>query len=80
MKKPRCYTPIVIAEGESPAVLPPHVPLVIKLSAPRQTVDKATPDLSKISSVLATYTYIYFIQLIRLSYDSGIETAREPRL
>ena len=58
---------------------PPPTPLVIKLSALRQTVDKAAPDLSKISSILAIYTYIYFIQLIRLSYDLGTETAREPR-
>ena len=79
VKKPRRYTPTVIAEGESAAVLPPPAPLVIKLSAPRQTVDKAAPDLCKISSILATYTYIYFIQFIRLSYDSGTETARESR-
>ena len=64
VKKPRRYTPIVIAEGESATVLSPPVPLIIKLSAPRQTVDKAAPDLSKISSILATCTYI-FIQLIR---------------
>ena len=35
VKKPRRYTPTVIAEGESAAVFPPPAPLVIKLSAPR---------------------------------------------
>jgi len=79
VKKPRCYTPTVIAEGESVAVPPPPALLVVKLSALRQTIDKAIPDLSNISSILAIYTYIYFIQLIRLSYDSGTETARELR-
>ena len=59
MIKPRRYTPTVIAEGESAVVPPPLAPLVIKLSAPSQTVDKAAPDLSKISSILATYTYIF---------------------
>ena len=59
MKKPRRYTPTVIADGESAAVLPPLASLVIKLSASRQTVDKAAPDLNKISSILATYTYIF---------------------
>jgi len=78
VKKARRYTPAVIAEGESAAV-PPLASLVIKLSALRQTVDKVVPDLSKISSILAIYTYIYFMQLIRLSYDSRSETAREPR-
>jgi len=58
--------------------VPPPAPLVIKLSARRQTTDKAVLDLGKISLTLATCTYI-FIQLIRLSYDSGTETAREPR-
>ena len=79
MKKPRRYTPTVIIESESVTVLPPPVPLVIKLSAPRQTVDKAATDLSKISSVLVTYTYIFFMQLIRLSYDSGTKMTRDPR-
>ena len=79
VKKPRRYTLTVIAKGESTAVPPPPTPLVIKLLAPRQTVDKVVPDLSNISSILATDTYIYFIQLICLSYDSGTETARESR-
>ena len=35
LKKPRRYTPTVIAEGESAAVPLPPAPLVIKLSAPR---------------------------------------------
>ena len=61
VKKPRRYTPTIIAEGESAAVPPPPTPLVIKLSASRQTVDKIVPDLSKISSILATYTYIHIL-------------------
>ena len=79
VKKPRRYTPAVIAEGESTATPPPPAPLIIKLSAPRQTVGKAVYDLSKISSVLATYTYI-FHSAHCLFYDSGTETARELRL
>jgi len=61
VKKSRRCTPTVIAEGKSAAVFPPPAPLVIKLSAQRQTTDKAVPDLGKISSILATYTYIYSI-------------------
>jgi len=52
VKKPRRYAPTVIAEGESSAVPPPPAPLVIKLSAPRQTAGKATPDPGMINSVL----------------------------
>ena len=59
MKKPRRYTPTIIVEGESTAVPPPPAPLVIKLSAPRQTVGKAVPNLSKISSILAIRIYIF---------------------
>ena len=43
VKKPHRYAPMVIAEGESSAVPPPPAPLVIKLSAPRQTAGKAAP-------------------------------------
>ena len=58
VKKPHRYAPMVIAEGESSAV-PPLAPLVIKLSAPRQTAGKAVPDPSKISSILAIHSYIF---------------------
>ena len=57
---------------------PPLTPLVIRLSAPKQTIDKAVPDLSKASPVLATYSYI-FRTAHCLFYDSGTETARDPR-
>jgi len=79
VKKPHRFTPTIIADGESTAMRPPSAPLVIKLSAPRQTVGKVVHDLSKISSVLAIYTYIFFMQLIRLSYDSGTKMTRDPR-
>ena len=78
MKKPHRYTPTVIVEGESTAVSPPPTLLVIKLSAPRQTVGKAVPDPSRISSVLATYSYI-FRTAYYLFYDLGTETVRDPR-
>ena len=78
VKKPHRYTFAVIAKGESAAMPPPHAPLVIRLSAQKQTIDKVVPDLGKISSFLQ-HVLIYFIQLICLSYDSGTETAREPR-
>ena len=55
VKKPHRYTPAVITEGESSAVPPPPAPLVIRLSAPRQTAGKAAPDPGKISSVLIIY-------------------------
>ena len=59
VKKSRRYTPTIIAEGELAAVSPPPALLVIKLSAQRQTIDKAVPDLGKISFILATCTYIF---------------------
>ena len=59
VKKPRRYTPAVIAEGESAAVPLPPAPLVIRLSAQKQTIDKAFPDLGKISFTLVTCTYIF---------------------
>ena len=59
MKKPRRYAPTVIAEGESAAVPPPSAPLVIRLSVLKQTIDKVVSDLSKISSILATYAYVF---------------------
>ena len=77
VKRPRRYTPTVIAEGESTAMPPPPVPLVIKLSALRQTVDKAAPDLSKISSIFATHTYIFHTAHC-FFYDSGTKTVRDP--
>ena len=57
MKKPRRYTPTIIAEGESAVV--PLAPLVIRLSAQKQTIDKAVPDLGKISFILAICIYIF---------------------
>ena len=60
VKKPRRYTPTVITEGESAAVLPP-VQLVIKLSTQKQTTDKAIPGLGKINSIFVTRTYIFHI-------------------
>ena len=59
VKKPRCYTPTIIAEGESAAVPPPPAPLVIRLSAQKQTTDTAVPGLGKISFPLAACTYIF---------------------
>ena len=60
MKKPRRYTPTIIAQGESAAVPPPPAPLVIiRLSAQKQTIDKVVPDLGKINFILATCTYIF---------------------
>ena len=47
-KRPRRYTLTIIAKGESAAV-PPLAPLVIKLSAQKQTTDKAVPGLGKTS-------------------------------
>jgi len=74
VKKPRRYTPTVIAEGESAAVPPPPALLVIKLSAQKQTTNKDVPGLGKTSFIFSpTCTYI-FQQLICLSHD------QEPRL
>ena len=50
-KKPHRYTPTIIAEGESAAVPPPPALLVIKLSAQKQTTDKAVPGLGKTSFI-----------------------------
>ena len=61
MKKPRRYTPIIIADGESAAVPPPPAPLVIRLSAQKQAIDKAVPDLGKISFILVTCIYIFHV-------------------
>jgi len=77
VKKPRRYAPTVITEGES-STMPPLAPLVIKLSAPRQTVGKVVPDPSKISYVLTTYSYIFHTAHC-LFHDSGTETVRDPR-
>ena len=55
VKRSRRYTPTIIAEGESTMAPPPPAILVIRLSAPRQTIGKAVPDPSKISSVLIIY-------------------------
>ena len=73
MKKPRRYAPMVIAEGEPSAVPSPPAPLVIKLSASRQTTGKAAPDPGKISSVLVFHITHYLL------YDSGTEAVRSPR-
>ena len=60
VKKPRRYTPTIIAEGESVAVPPPPAPLVIRLLAQKQTINKAVPDLVNISFILAICTYIFY--------------------
>ena len=77
MKKPRRYTPTIIAEGESATVPPPPALLVIRLSAQKQTIDKVVPDLGKISFILATCNYIFHTAHLFI-YDLGTETAREP--
>ena len=59
MKKPRRYAPTVITEGESSAVPSLPAPLVIRLSAPRQTAGKAAPDPSMINSVLIVQSYVF---------------------
>ena len=59
VKKPYRYTPTVIVESKSVVVPPPLASLVIRLSAQKQTIDKAVPDLRKISFILATCTYIF---------------------
>jgi len=79
VKKPRRYAPTVIVEGKSSAVPPPPAPLVIKLSAPRQTAGKAVPDPNKISSVLAIHSYIFHTTHC-LFHDSGAEAVRDPRV
>jgi len=71
VKKPRRYGPTVIVEGKSSAV-PPLDPLIIKLSAPRQTAGIAILDLSKISSVLAIHSHIFHTAHCLL-HDSGTE-------
>ena len=73
------YTPTIIVEGESAAVPPPPAPLVIRLLAQRRRLlIKLFPTWVRSVSFLR-HVLIYFIQLICLSYDSGTETAREPR-
>ena len=59
MKKPRRHTPTVIAESESAAVALTPAPLIIKLSAQKQTTDKAIPALGKTSSIFVTHIYTY---------------------
>ena len=64
-KKPHRYTPTIIAEGESAAVPPPLTPLVVRLLAQKQTIDKAVPNLGKTSFTrfsslfFLTCTYIF---------------------
>ena len=58
VKKPRRYTFTVITEGESAIVPPPPTLLVIKLSAQKQTTDKAIPSLGKTSFIFTTCIYI----------------------
>ena len=60
VKKPRRYTPTIITEGELAACLL-LLSLVIKLSAQKQTTDKAVPGLGKTSFFFATCTYIFHI-------------------
>jgi len=78
VKKPHRYAPTVIAEGESSAVPPPPAPLVIKLSAPKQTTGKAIPDLSKISSILVIHSYVFHTAHYLL-HDSGTEVVKDSR-
>ena len=59
VKKPRRYTPTIISEGESAAVPPPPALLVIRLSAQKQTINKAVPDLGEVSFIFVTCTYIF---------------------
>jgi len=67
VKKPRRYTPTVNLEGESAIVPPPPAPLVIKLSAQKQTTDKAIPGLGKTSFIFCdTYLYISCSSLVYL--------------
>ena len=57
---------------------PPPAPLVIRLSAPRQTTSKAAPDPGKTSSVLIIQSYV-FQTAHCLLYDLGTEAVRSPR-
>ena len=66
VKKPHRYTPTIITEGETVTVSPPPAPLVIKLSAQKQTTDKAVPSLGKTSftrfpSIFFLHVLIYFV-------------------
>jgi len=54
MKKPRRHTP-VIAERESIAIVPPPIPLIIKLSVQKKAPEKAAPGLGKISFCLQDF-------------------------
>ena len=81
MKKPRRYTPTIIAEGESAAVpSPPPAPLVIKLSAQKQMTDKAVLGLGKTS--FTHLPSLFFLDLcLYISYNSFVyPTIQEPRL
>ena len=80
VKKPRRYTPTIIAEGESAAVPPSPAPLVIKLSAQKQTTDKAVPSLGKTS--FTHFSSIFFFDMyLYISYNSFVyPTIQEPRL
>ena len=51
MKKPRRYAPMVVAEGEPSAALPPPALLVTELLAPKPTTGEAAPDPGKISFI-----------------------------
>ena len=76
VKKPRHYTPTVIAEGESAAVPPPPTLLVIKLLAQKQTTDKAIPSLGKTS-----FTHFLFDMYLYILYSSFVyPMIQEPRL
>ena len=54
MKKPRRHT-LVIVESESVAIVPPPVPLVIKLSVQKKAPETVDPALGKISSRLQVF-------------------------
>ena len=60
VKNPRRYTLTIITEGESAAVPPPPALLVVRLSAQKQTTDKAIPGLGKTSFIhFLSCTYIF---------------------
>jgi len=59
VKKPRCYTPTVIAVGESAVVPPPPAPLVIKLVAQKQSTEKAVSDLGNYICPFLLFLFLF---------------------
>ena len=56
----------------------PLTPLVLKMSARRQTAGKAAPDPGMINSILIIHSFV-FQTAHCLLYDSGTEAVRDPR-